>query len=157
MTVNPSEERTRWRRSRRKVLRHRSRTEATQAVSSGSSDAEMRHLVRSLSALMSWSMEDAIEAADSMQARHYSLAEPKKRSSFRFYRFTAGDAFTLAYLTATALASIVTLVLAGRNFRFFPMIQGMDALPPITFLVIAALMIYPLALKAKEQAQWLHL
>ena len=38
------------------------------------SSTHFRALTRSLSALMSWSMEDAIEAADSMQARGYSHA-----------------------------------------------------------------------------------
>jgi len=104
---------------------------------------------------MSWSMEDAIEAADSMQARDYGSS--KKRTSFRSYRFTTGDTTSLIYLATTALIGIVTLLRTTRTLAFFPTIRNVDAVAPLTLLAIAAFMAYPLILEGKEQLQWLTL
>ena len=114
----------------------------------------LRSSLRSLSALMSWSIEDAIEAADSMQARNYCLLEPKKRSSFRSYRFTAHDRISLAYLLTCALTGIGSLMVTTRKLSFFPTIQGVGAVNPLILVLIAAGMIYPLVLEGKEQLQW---
>ena len=109
---------------------------------------------RLISALMSWSMEDAIEGADSMQARNYDAAG-MKRGSFRSYRFTTSDAVTLTYLSATALIAVVTLIVATRNLAFFPTLRNADVLSPLTLITLAALMLYPLALEGREQLRWL--
>jgi len=122
---------------------------------------KFRSQLRVVSALMSWSMEDAIEAADSMQARGYghggdaSTTDAPQRTSFRFYRFTTGDTTSLIYLATTALVGTITLLVSTRTLAFFPTVRNVGTITPLTLLAIAALMTYPLILEGKEQAQWL--
>ena len=115
---------------------------------------KFRSLTRSLSALMSWSMEDAIEAADSMQARGYG-EKPKRRSSFRAYRLTTHDGISLAIITKLALAAGLGIFLSTRELAFFPIFRGAENLPPAALVAAILIMLYPLFIEGKEQLRWL--
>lgn len=54
---------------------------------------------REISILLSWSMEEGLDTADSMKARGYGCA---KRSFFSVFRFTGKDALLLILTTAAA-------------------------------------------------------
>ena len=112
-----------------------------------------RSLTRSLSALMSWSMEDAVEAADSMQARGYS-EKSKRRSSFRAYRLTTHDGISLAIITKLALAAGLGIFFSTRELAFFPIFRGAENLPPAALIATIAVMLYPLFIEGKEQLRW---
>lgn len=75
--------------------------------------------LKEISILLSWSMEDGLDTADSMKARGYGCA---KRSAFSIYRFTRRDAAALA---VTAVMSVVCV--AGYYFSvsisFYPRIR----------------------------------
>ena len=120
-----------------------------------------RSLTRSLSALMSWSMEDAIEAADSMQARGYGSSrssshseKSKRRSSFRAYRLTTHDSISLAIITKLALAAAVGIFSSTRELAFFPVFRGAESLSPAAFIAATLIMFYPLFIEGKEQLRW---
>ena len=112
-----------------------------------------RSLTRSLSALMSWSMEDAIEAADSMQARGYG-EKSKRRSSFRAYHLTTHDGISLAIITKLALAAGVGIFFSTRELAFFPIFRGAENLPPAALVAATLIMLYPLFIEGKEQLRW---
>jgi len=124
-----------------------------------------RALTRSLSALMSWSMEDAIQTADSMQARGYSghsdtpsntspsppkqqskKAKLPRRTSFRSFRFTAQDRISLVLITPLALTAGFGIFFSTRTLAFFPIYQRADELSLTAFIAAALLMLYPIAL-----------
>jgi len=118
--------------------------------------ARYRSFAKSMSALMSWSMEDAIVAADSMQARGYSSApSASKRTSFRSYRFTVCDTVSLIFIVATALFAGIGIFASTRELAFFPIVRGIEAISPFALVAMAAVMLFPLALSAlftgKEQ------
>ena len=141
-----------------------------------------RSLTRSLSALMSWSMEDAIEAADSMQARGYdsgrseyckdngdsgngngsssvddgcqNKGKRKRRSSFRSYRLTTHDGISLAIITKLALAAGLGIFLSTRELAFFPIFRGAENLPLPALIAATLIMLYPLFIEGKEQLRW---
>ena len=120
-----------------------------------------RFLTRSLSALMSWSMEDAIEAADSMQARGYGSShsssyseKSKRRSSFRAYRLTTHDGISLAIITKLALVAGLGIFFSTRELAFFPIFRGAENLPPAALVAATLIMLYPLFIEGKEQLRW---
>jgi len=132
-----------------------------------------RSLAPSFSALMSWSMEDAIQTADSMQARGYSSysshnncrshsdprsyssprssdddlskssKKPPRRTSFRSFHFGAQDRISLALIAAPALYAALDIFLSTREFAFFPVFRGADALSPFALIAAAVVMLYP--------------
>ena len=124
-----------------------------------------RALTRSLSALMSWSMEDAIQTADSMQARGYSgysdnpgntspsppkqqskKAKLPRRTSFRSFRFAAQDRISLALIAALALTAGFGIFFSTRTLAFFPIYQRADELSLFALIAAVLLMLYPIAL-----------
>lgn len=114
--------------------------------------ARYQALVSSFSALMSWSMEDAIVAADSMQARGYNSSE-RKRSSFRSYRFSVTDLILLALIVFLTLGAGVGILITTRSLAFFPVIRGTNQLSILAVLAALILMLMPLLLEAKGGLQ----
>lgn len=75
--------------------------------------------LRETSILLSWSMEDGLDTADSMKARGYGS---EKRSQFSIYRFTLHDALALAAILAVALVC-VTAYFSSAHFSCYPRIK----------------------------------
>ncbi|MBW5448663.1 energy-coupling factor transporter transmembrane protein EcfT [Cohnella sp. CFH 77786] len=69
------------------------------AVSEGTVTQRARNGARLVGALLSWSLEDALQTADSMQARGYGTGT---RSSYPAFRFGPRDAWTAGGLFAAA-------------------------------------------------------
>jgi len=115
---------------------------------------QYRALTQSLSALMSWSMEDAIEAADSMQARGYRSKKEHRRTSFRAYRFTSTDAAATALIATLFAIATVTIFATTRDLAFFPVFRGADLLSPVGLAATLALMAFPLLIEGKEKLTW---
>jgi len=116
---------------------------------------KIRSLLRSLSALMSWSMEDAIQAADSMQARGYGAKNAPRRSSFRSYRLTISDVIILASLLALATSGAFTLFISTRGLGFFPTFHGAQQLSDLALAASVLLMSFPLLIEGRQQLQCL--
>ncbi len=112
----------------------------------------LRHAGRVISIVITWSLENALDTADSMKSRGYGLP---KRSAFSLYRFTARDGVALAYLTVLG-ASVLLAALTGQlTWQFYPMLQGSSgaqtALSAAVFTLLAA---FPVMYEAKEAVQW---
>lgn len=82
---------------------------------------KLRGGVRTLSALITLSLEDALDTADSMRGRGYGL---KGRTSYSLYRFHARDAAAIAVMTVCAAAMIAMLAVGAVSFRYFPSCKG---------------------------------
>ncbi|MCL2680601.1 MAG: energy-coupling factor transporter transmembrane protein EcfT [Coriobacteriia bacterium] len=121
---------------------------------------KIRLLLRCLSALMSWSMEDAIQAADSMQARGYGSKDaaqrPAKRSSFRSYRLTTGDRLILAALIVLVVVAALTLFVTTRDLAFFPIFRGAQQLSHFALVASALLMSFPLLVEGGQYLRCLQ-
>ncbi len=77
---------------------------------------KIRSKMRVLGILISWSLENSVETADSMCARGYGL---KGRTSYSIFRWSKRD--TLVSTVAFALLALVCWLIVGRaDYSFYP-------------------------------------
>lgn len=122
-------------------------------VSDGKLFDRIKTAIHIFSIMITWSLENAIETADSMKSRGYGL---KGRTAFSIYRFDKRDKITLAWLTFCAAALVAGVVLNAFGFRYFPDIRYSDFdITTIPFYFVhAALCITPVILNVKEERKW---
>lgn len=112
--------------------------------------------VRVFSTVVSRSMEDAVDTADSMKSRGYGL---KGRTAFSPYRFCRRDALTLGVMTAEIILLTVLLVGGSVRFRYFPSVRGSltDGFAVCFYVIYAAFLLLPLCLCVGEGVKWKQL
>lgn len=125
-------------------------------ISDGSLIRKMKNLVRIISILISWSMENAVETADSMKSRGYGL---KGRTSYSVYTFKKTDFTVFAVILLIGISALIAIILGAVKFNYFPMISGniTDFFAILTYLLYSTLMLIPLILNVKEDIYWKRL
>lgn len=125
-------------------------------VSSGPLRRRLKTAVTILSILVTWSLENAIETADSMKSRGYGLPG---RTAFSIYRFDVRDKILLAWLGICGLVLVCGWVSGGFSWRYFPSLCAAAPLPLAAFLrlVYLSLCLTPLVLDGKEALAWKRL
>lgn len=122
-------------------------------VSNGSLFERTKTAIHIFSIMITWSLENAIETADSMKSRGYGL---RGRTAFSVYRFDERDKYTLAWLSFCGLFIIAGAILSAFGFRYFPDIRyaafDMTTIP--FYCVYSALCITPVILNLKEERKW---
>ena len=83
--------------------------------------------LRTVTTLMGWSMEDCLEAADSMRCRGWGAS--RKRTTFQRQRFRTRDGALLAVLALFTAAAGVAAWQLMQGFGFFPALHGTLASP----------------------------
>ena len=108
---------------------------------------------RILSILVTWSLENAIETADSMKSRGYGTA---RRSAFAPYTITQRD--RTAIFAIAALTIFLLLMAAHGDFywRYYPQCQGsgLDLWSACTFLVYGLFCMIPWLVDRWEDKTW---
>jgi energy-coupling factor transport system permease protein len=112
--------------------------------------------IRVFSALLTWSLENAVETSDSMKARGYGL---KKRTNFSIFTFRVKDGVLIA-LTLLLFAA----VLAGQQARLFTY-EFYPAVTPLPtsagsialYIALALFMLAPTLLELEENLHWNYL
>lgn len=105
------------------------------------------------SIMVTWSLENAIETADSMRARGYGLPA---RTAFSIYRFDTRDRALLVWLSFCGAYLLAGWLAGGMAFRYYPSVKAAP-LTPITgsfALVYLALVLTPVILELREARQW---
>ena len=122
-------------------------------VSSGSLIQRTKTAILIFSIMITWSLENAIETADSMKSRGYGL---KGRTAFSIYRFDERDKYTFIWLMFCGLFLFSGTTLQAFGFRYFPNIRyvafDMTTIP--FYCVFLALCITPVILNLKEEIKW---
>ncbi len=122
-------------------------------VSNGSLFERTKTAIHIFSIMITWSLENAIETADSMKSRGYGL---KGRTAFSIYRFEERDKYALIWLSFCGLFIIAGALLNAFGFRYFPDIRyaafDMTTIP--FYCVYSALCITPVILNFKEEKKW---
>ena len=121
-------------------------------VSSGSVLTRLRIALRTFSILITWSLETAIETADSMKSRGYGLPG---RTAFSLYRFSRRDRLLLLWLTLCGAYVAAGWALGGVKWRYYPTARG--ALTPYSASVLFAyflLCLTPVLLQRREERTW---
>ncbi|MCM1149310.1 MAG: energy-coupling factor transporter transmembrane protein EcfT [Butyricicoccus sp.] len=125
-------------------------------VANGSLPRRMKTAVTILSVMVTWSLENAIETADSMKSRGYGLPG---RTAFSIYRFDDRDRAVLCWLIFCGFYIACGWAAGGLYWRYYPTIKG-AALTPFTLsfqLVYLALCLTPVILNRREDRVWKRL
>lgn len=122
-------------------------------VSSGSVVERLKKAVTILSIMVTWSLENAVETADSMKSRGYGLSG---RTAFSIYRFDDRDKVTLLWLLFCGSQILWGSVSGCLYFRYYPTVKWGD-MNPFSFsffLLYLMLCLTPVIINLKEAATW---
>lgn len=122
-------------------------------ISNGSIFSRLKNAVRIFSIMVTWSLENAIETADSMKSRGYGL---KGRTAFSIYRFDSRDKNILCCLLFCGIYLTCGIFADGLEWRYFPSVKGvLDEPFTISFYIVYILLCnMPLFINRKEDKIW---
>lgn len=135
-------------------------SEAQRCVGRDVSDGTMLHRIKNaitiLSIMVTWSLENAIETADSMKSRGYGLPG---RTAFSIYRFDDRDKAALIWLCFCGFYIFAGWMAGGLSWQYYPTVKGaLAGVFPISFqLVYLALCLTPVIINLMEDRKWKHL
>lgn len=122
-------------------------------ISDGSIFSRLKNAVRIFSIMITWSLENAIETADSMKSRGYGL---KGRTAFSIYRFDGRDKNILCCLLFCGIYLTCGILAGGLKWRYFPSVKGVLEEPfTINFYIVYILLCnIPVFINRKEDKIW---
>lgn len=125
-------------------------------ISRGPLRRRFQNAVVMLSALLTWSLENAIETADSMKSRGYGLPG---RTAFSIYHFDSRDRAAMVWLVSCAFFILCGWTSGELAWQYFPAVKVNDMTPMALYLFGAylALCLTPLILNGKEALVWRRL
>lgn len=113
----------------------------------------LKNAVACFSAVVTWSMENAVDTADSMKSRGYGSG---RRTAYSIYRWTERDKTALAFLIFCGIF-LLAGALSGKLFwRYFPSVRGV-LINPLTILLEAVFLLLcsmPVYLDRREKKLW---
>ena len=112
-----------------------------------------RNAVKVFSIMVTWSLESAIETADSMRSRGYG---EKGRTAFSIYRLDERDKMLLLWLGFCGVYLITGAIAGGLYFQYYPMLLGVKVSPiSLSFFVVYGLLcLTPILLDKFAARQW---
>ena len=122
-------------------------------VSNGSLLKRAKHGLAILSIMTTWSLENAIETADSMKSRGYGIPG---RTAFSIFTFDKRDKKALICILLLGLYTLAGNLLGGMYFNFFPSLK-MAEVSFFSISVFAAyllLCICPIIIEVWEVRKW---
>ena len=122
-------------------------------VSQGSVMERVRTGITILSILITWSLENAIETADSMKSRGYGSAG---RTAYAIYRFERRDGVALAVLALLVAGTILPWLTGSIAWSFYPTMTGalLGVGQIISYLSFLGLCLMPLTIDLTEDCKW---
>lgn len=125
-------------------------------TSTGSVPQRMKNAVTILSIMVTWSLENAIETADSMKSRGYGLPG---RTAFSIYRFDDRDRAAALWLGFCGFYLFAGWMAGGLYWRYYPTVKG-AAITPLTVsfqLVYLALCLTPVVINKLADRTWTNI
>lgn len=116
----------------------------------------LKKAITIMSIMITWSLENAIETADSMKSRGYGLPD---RTAFSIYRFDERDKNVLMWLLFCGFYIVMGWMTGGLDWQYYPVIKGaLRGVFPISFqFVYLGLCMTPLVLNGLEDRKWKRL
>ncbi len=114
---------------------------------------KVKNAVKIISIVISRSMEEAVETADSMKSRGYGL---KGRIAYSIYRFRQRDIAVLTAIVLLSGAMLCFAIFGCFEFYYFPAIsfKGRSTAAVFGYITYACLLILPLILNIEEGLRW---
>ena len=121
--------------------------------SEGSVFARVKNSIRILSAVITWSLENAIDTSDSMKSRGYGLTG---RTAYSNYVFDKRDVTALIYLAVTIIYFLIGALLGKIHYRYFPSMRGtyMSFYSTSIFISYIMICIMPIIIEIWEEFKW---
>ncbi len=122
-------------------------------TSDGSLIKRLKSVLICFSIMVTWSLENAIETADSMKSRGYGL---KGRTAFSIYILADRDKGVLLWLAFAGVYLLSGCLSDGLFWRYFPSIRG-ELTAPMTVgfeIIYFAMCATPLILDEREEQKW---
>ncbi len=106
-----------------------------------------------LSVMLTWSLENAIETADSMKSRGYGLPG---RSAYSLYVFTKRDGWTMLGLVALIAYILISSFCGGLSFAYFPSLRSVSISAHFVSILIAYVLLcsMPIIIEIREAVKW---
>lgn len=122
-------------------------------VSNGSIVKRAKRALNILSIMITWSLENAIETADSMKSRGYGLPG---RTAFSIFAFDKRDKKVLICILVLGIYTLVGNLMGRMYFGFFPSIKWADAsvFGTSVFAAYSLLCICPVIIEIREVRRW---
>lgn len=119
----------------------------------GSVTRRVGNAIKVFSIMVTWSLENAIETADSMRSRGYGLPG---RTAFSIYRLDGRDRLALGWLLLAGAYVLCGCLAGGTFFRYYPTVKGAPWTPltvsfPVAYLALA---LTPVIINRREDRQW---
>jgi energy-coupling factor transport system permease protein len=125
-------------------------------VTDGSINEKIRHGIKVLSIMTTWSLESAIDTSDSMKSRGYGL---RHRSSFVPYNLDRRDVMMGVGLLGLLGMTVLATSLGFNFFQCYPML-AMSTVSPLNGLFALAYGLFcftPVIINAAEALKWKHI
>ena len=122
-------------------------------TSEGSVFARVKNSIRILSAVITWSLENAIDTSDSMKSRGYGLTG---RTAYSNSVFDKRDVTDIIYLAVMITYFLIGALLGKIHYRYFPSMRGTDMSFYSTSIFISYIMIciMPIIIEIWEELKW---
>lgn len=118
-------------------------------ISNGSIIKRAKNGIKILSSMVTWSLENSIDTADSMKSRGYGL---KNRTKYSNFKLSKRDIKALLYIAVLSVCIISLGVLNMFSFEYFPSISGKSDIS--VFAVYLLLFICPIIIEVWEAVKW---
>lgn len=122
-------------------------------VARGGIITRIKNGLKILSVVTTWSIESAVETADSMRSRGYGLSG---RTAFSIFTFSARDGRTLTAILVLGVYVLIGGFFGAVRFECFPTVQ-LAELTPLSISVFAyqaLLLAVPIIIEAWEVRKW---
>lgn len=123
---------------------------------SGNIANRLKSLLKIVSIMMSWALENSIETADSMKGRGYGL---KGRTAFSIYKFGTKDWVALIYIILSAIYIFTGIIRGGIEYTYYPKVTMQLTTPYAAsiFFAYGLLCIMPIIIELLEDIKWKYL
>ncbi len=122
-------------------------------ASSGSIIKRAKQGLCIVSIMTTWSLENAIETADSMKSRGYGIPG---RTAFSIYQFDKRDKRELLCIVLLGSYTLAGTIMGGMSFHYFPSMKGAEVsvFGISVFAAYLLLCMCPIILEIREVRRW---
>ena len=125
-------------------------------ISDGTMLQRLKNAITIFSIMITWSLENAIETADSMKSRGYGL---EGRTAYSIYQFDKRDKRASFWLILCGAVIFIGWITKQIEWRYYPTMEGAELSPMaiIVFVIYVLLCFTPVIMNRREAAVWRHL